>query len=214
MKDIRFQGRKFSYEQLSEIALLHRAGISKGFLSSFSIAFLRQLYRAISLDPFSNLTIATDSESGSSIGFIAGTNNITSMYRRVIMRHGFLLTWLLLAEVFKVSFIKKCIETLFYPIFIDKKWRRSQGGGDPPEKSELAELLAIVVKDEVRRKGIGKLLVNELELYFKRQNISSYRVVTFSEDKVSNVFYSTMGFHNTGPFAFHGNILNTYTKVL
>lgn len=212
MNEIRFQDKEFSNAQLREIALLHRAGIPNGFLSSFSIAFLQRLYKAISMDPYSFLTIATDVENRICLGFIAGTIDITSMYYRVIIRQGFLLALLLVPDIFKVSFVIKCIETLIYPFFINMKWSRKRSDGRQPAMAKQAELLAMVVKQDARRCGVGKALVKALELYFKRQNISSYKVVTSSKDEVSNIFYSTLGFQKVGLLAFHGNSLNSYIK--
>ena len=208
----KFQSTGFTYNQINEIVESHHTSIKGGFLSTLPGTFLRKLYKAIASDPNSHITLAIDMETESCIGFIVGTIDIRSMYKRIILRHGFFFLIVLLGKAFHYSVLKRMFETLTYPFFFlehpfVKKMRESS------KKDSHAELLIIVVRDDYRRKGIGRALVEDLNLFFRQNNIFSYNVIT-SQDKVSNAFYQGLRFTFAETLSYHGNTMHKYIKVL
>jgi ribosomal protein S18 acetylase RimI-like enzyme len=77
-----------------------------------------------------------------------------------------------------------------------------------------AELLSISVDESVRGKGVGKRLVHELEMFYKKHGVAKYKVVTFSKDEKANRFYLACNFTFYREFKHHGNTMNEYIKEL
>ena len=62
-----------------------------------------------------------------------------------------------------------------------------------PKSGEITEL---VVSKNVRSKGIGQLLINEMEEYFKNMNCEYIFVDVFEYNKNAFNFYSKDGYHS------------------
>lgn len=186
-----------------EVAILHSSSITTGFLSILGNRFLSLLYKAIDKSPYSCLFVGKD-ESGKVTGFISGALSVKKMYRWIILRYGILFFLYLLPLAFKKSFLSKILETLFYT--------NKQSSNIDHTECE-AELLSMAVHESTRGTGIGSILVRRLDEYFVDSDIAEYKVVTFSEDKVSNGFYVKSGFKLFTQFTHHGNIMNEYLKA-
>ncbi len=198
MKIIQFE-KKYS----EEIANLHSASITTGFLSHLSINFLKSLYVAISKHPDSYIVIAIDEKEGVE-GFIAGTTSTTQMYRWVLKRYFLIFSTHLIKFIVCPKKLKNIFETLFY----------TKKDSSNSNNNIEAELLTIAVNKISRGKGIGRELVKTLEDFFYDNSISHYKVVTYSKDPVSNAFYKSCGFQFSRSFNHHGNILNEYVKTI
>lgn len=199
---------RLSKDDAQAIARLHRESITTGFLSQLGGQFLQRLYIAISNTVYSRVFVAVEEPAGI-IGVCAGCTDTKNMYRSIVMRHGIQFAVLLLPWAVRLSFLKRIAETLMYP------FRRRETTGETASGREIAaELLSIAVDEKFRGKGIGEQLVSEMELYFKRAGIAIYKVVTFSKDDNSNLFYQSCGFTLHRTFVHHGNEMNEYVRQI
>jgi N-acetylglutamate synthase-like GNAT family acetyltransferase len=186
------------------IAQLHRDGIKKGFLSSLGVQFLTRLYEAINNEQGACVLVAD--EDGAVTGFISGVVDIRGLYKRILSGNWFHFVIPLLGHLVSVSIIKNVVETLFYGLNT-KKNKSHPTGCD-------AELLSVAVNSNYRGQGVGKNLVDGLEVFLKRKYVKEYTVVTFSLDERSNGFYCACNFSFAGTFSHHGNVMNIYHKKL
>jgi GNAT superfamily N-acetyltransferase len=198
--------------EFTTVARLHKNGIKKGFLSSLSDNFLKQLYFAISTTKGSIVFVSKDPNTQKVIGFIAGALDTRGMYLSLLFFHGWKFLIHLFPYAFQIKIFKKILETLFYPIL--QKKHRSNKNGQMNSSRYCAELLSISVDENYQGRGIGKKLVNQLEIHFKNLGTHSYKVVTFSKDVNSNRFYLTCNFVLNRQFTHHGNLMNEYIKVI
>lgn len=56
------------------------------------------------------------------------------------------------------------------------------------------EILKLVILPEYRNKGIGKMLINRIERFFKDEQCDVVRVGAFAENKLSVEYYKKMGY--------------------
>jgi ribosomal protein S18 acetylase RimI-like enzyme len=196
--------RRAEKKDYIQIAQLHKEGIMKGFLSSLGMQFLTRLYWAINNEPGACVLVAD--EKGTVAGFISGVGDIQGFYKRILLRRWFHLMVPLVGYLVNISIIKKLVETVLYGLKIKKNQNHTSDCA--------AELLSVAVNSNYRGQGVGKNLVDALEVFLKKEYVKEYRVVTFSLDDCSNRFYSACNFAFTGRFSHHGNIMNTYNKKL
>ena len=62
-----------------------------------------------------------------------------------------------------------------------------------PKKGEIIEL---IVTKKVRNNGLGKLLINKMEDYFKENNCKIIKIEVFSYNKNAISFYNNAGYHS------------------
>ena len=62
-----------------------------------------------------------------------------------------------------------------------------------PKKGEITEL---IVTKKVRSSGVGTLLINKMEDYFKKMNCEYVCVDVFSYNEMAFIFYNKHGFHS------------------
>lgn len=188
------------------IAMIHKEAIPLGFLSRLGTGFLSSLYRAITFTKGCTVIVALDKEDRV-CGFVSGTVNISSMYRRILLNYWHRFFFHILWKLINPLVIKRIFETLFYP---KKEMSKDHGNRVSP-----AELLSIAVTEEARGKGVGKGLVDKLDRFYRdTSNISEYYVVTYSGDERSNSFYKRRGFDFVRAFDHHDNVMHEYKKLL
>ena len=61
---------------------------------------------------------------------------------------------------------------------------------------KMGEVTELVVSKNIRSKGIGKLLINKMEEYFKSKNCEYIRIDVFSYNENAIKFYENDGYHN------------------
>ncbi len=194
-------------DKYRQIAQIHSDSITTGFLSALGMPFLATLYRAIDRCPYSFISI--EKQGDDVVGFVAGTISVNEMYRWIIVRYGLLFFFQLSPLVFRPSFLKRILETLFYAA---KKKGQKKEEKKPDVASVSAELLSIAVSDRVRGKGVGSALLKQFEGYLRKRAVSKYKVVTYSEDKISNAFYTQNEHSLARQFVHHDNVMNEYMK--
>ncbi len=184
-------------EHASQAAGLHIRGISTGFISSLGMDFVTSLYEAIAQDENSFGFVA---EQDSSIaGFIVFTSSLGALYKSIIFRKkGIRFVFLLAGRMFSPGRIKKVFETLFYPARIKKM------------NLPLAELLAVVVVPEGRRKGLAAELLNRGFQQCRERGIDKIKVLVGADNEPANKFYIKHGFKLVRQIENHGIISNIY----
>lgn len=195
--------RNADFRDFPSIAQLHITSIKTGFLSTLGVLFLTKLYSAINNEKGSMILVAEAEKSV--IGFIAGTINTKSLYKKILFKNWLQFVIPLLKFLFNLRIYPKIVETIIYGF--------KKHGQTSHEICE-AELLSIAIADSRRGNGIGKRLVEALEKYFKENGINQYKVVTFSEDEQANRFYISCNFSNSCQFVHHDNKMNQYKKNL
>lgn len=195
MKIVRAQNADFH-----AVAKLHCESIPGGFLSALGADFLAVLYRLIQCESGAVVYVAKEDEQVA--GFIAGAADTRRMYNAILFRSWQKLLPHLLMHMVNPKSIFKMVQTVLYGFS-----ERQEG-----DRSVAAELLSIAVHSSARGKHLGCALVTELEQFMRENSVRIYKVVTFSEDRISNRFYLSCGFEFTRSFSHHGNIMNEYLK--
>lgn len=174
------------------IAKIHKNEIAKGFLSSLHISFLGKLYRAIVDSPFSFCVVAKEQDI--IIGFIAGVTDLDKFYKYFIKHYFFQSLVIFLPKVFSVSFIKKALETLFYPV----------------KESDLPkpELLTMAVSSQFHGQGIASKIFIEFVREMKKRNIALFKVLVGDELAPAIGFYEKNGFRFIKKTSVHGTSIS------
>jgi GNAT superfamily N-acetyltransferase len=205
---------QFRPRHAQDVAQLHIQGIKTGFLSKLGNRFLIRLYRDMARTPGSVVFVARNEEN-SIIGFAAGTVDTGKMYKRILLRCGWLYCIMLLPRAFDPDVLKKIIETMLYSVRFGRRvklpFTKNTSNIVMPVR---AELLSIVVDGKNRGKNIGRQLVSALETFFKDHAVGVYKVVTLSTDNSANAFYGHCGFALSTRFTHHENVMNEYHKSL
>ena len=203
--------RPFLPKDAPLVASLHRLAIPRGFLSELGDGFLGQLYTLIACSSGACVLVAVDSKDRCQ-GFIAGSIDLRNCYREVLRRGALPLFWKVLPNLFRPSVLMRIVQTILYPL------RKTKGEACPENKGDVkdstkAELLSIAVDEKTRGSGVGRLLIDALEEYFRRNgHPDSYHVVTDAQDPRSNAFYASMGFQHQRAFKHHDHDMNQYVK--
>ena len=165
-------------EDALQIAKIHKAQINKGFLSTLKPAFLENIYTAI-IESDTGFCVVVK-EGDRIAGFISGTTDINALYRYFIKKYFFQSLVLVIQKIFKVSYIKKMIETLLYPV--------------KESKLPQAELLTMAVDRQFQGQGIASKIFVEFLEEMKKRNIKSFKVLVGEELTPAIHFYEKNGF--------------------
>jgi ribosomal protein S18 acetylase RimI-like enzyme len=203
-------------EWLPSVALLHQQGIPTGFLSALGPGFLAALYGAIATSRWSRVFTAVPEGTDRPVGFIAASIDTGRMYRDVLLRSGLRFAWHLAPQIARPAVVKNMLETILYPVIHAKEAKAGAGALSQPSSigGMQAELLAIAVDKEWQGKGIGRLLVNEMERYFKESKVERYKVVTSRQDETANAFYKALGYGMEKTFLHHRREMCQYIKTV
>ncbi len=186
-----------------QIARMHAGAIHHGLLPQMGLGFLTSVYRAVAGSRHGFVIAALADETV--VGFVAGSTSIHRMYAGVLWREGPRLLAAAGIQVLRKALWKRIWDVLSYPLRPKGTATPSAGGG--------AELLAIAVLQDVRRKGLGAKLLRAFEEEIRKRRCGTgYSVATNIAEVASNRFYLKMGLRPTGTMAHHQLILQLYTK--
>ncbi len=176
-------------------ARIHLEGMSQDFLPSFGIGFLNILHTHFLKSP--DAICLGYYKKSRLYGVIVGCTDTSRFLKKVVTR-GF---WQFLPIVLPKLILspKKLyyvLQTLFY-------------GQDKFDTSK-SELIILSVSKEVRRQGIGTILLKALKKEFKQQHITSFKVGALSTNQTANTFYQKLGGVFSHTISIYGKKWNVY----
>lgn len=78
-----------------------------------------------------------------------------------------------------------------------------------------AELIIVTVHEEFKGNHLAKLLINQLEKFFRKNNLQTpYLILTEKSNRVANDFYKKLGAKFIKTYAYHDKIINEWHKSL
>ncbi len=181
---------------LSAITGLHMSGIPGSFLGSLGPRVLSRVYEGILKSEYAFGFAAV--KDGQVVGFICCTENLGATYKSVLTWDFLPLFVSIIPKTLKWKNIKNALETLLYPVHVKQELPR-------------AEVLSIVVSEEARGYGVGRLLMNSAMAEFQRRRVNDVKVMV-GEDLPSNHFYKKLGFQFLCQYSHHGYNLNAYVR--
>ena len=145
-----------------QVAALHVQGIRTGFISSLGLKFVTSLYESIASSESCFGCIAQKDKQV--IGFVTFASDMNSLYRSVIKKKGFRFALLLAKNILSWKNIKQIFQTLLYP--------------GKTQKMDLpaAELLAVVVDEKARGRGLARTLIEKGLLQCQNRNIDKVKL--------------------------------------
>jgi ribosomal protein S18 acetylase RimI-like enzyme len=181
-------------------AVLHIQGIPTGFISSLGQEFVAALYEVIAEDKNSFGFVAIEDEKV--LGFVAFSTNLPKLYKYVILKKGFKLSFIIAKKMMSVQTIKKIWANLFYP----QKMKEM----DLPD----AELLSIAIAPDGRGRGIAKQLVDAGFEECRKRHIEKVKVLVAADNEAANKLYKKCGFELNTQINSHGVRSNIYVRDL
>lgn len=179
-----------------EVARLHALTINRGFLARLGRRFLCELYLGILQDPESSIWVV---ERGGRVrAFLAYAKSLSGLYRRVLRSRSWRMALAMFPRILHPRFLKHALETWHYP--------STQSELRLPE----AELLALGVHPELRGRGAGRLLVDQMLARARQDGQREIKVIAGADLDDANAFYQRLGFRHLTQFEHHGRISNVY----
>lgn len=172
-----------------QVAQLHARNIDQGFLSSLGTPFLTLLYQAI--DTNESSVLLTAQHEGRVVGFVTGTEGMSSIYRQLLRQWPQLFVALLPAMASPRK-LWKMIEILL----MGKK-------AAPLPDLPHAELLSIAVDQAHRQQGHAQQLYRDLMKHFQRRAVDRFRIVVGEPLEAAHRFYKGMGAEPVGHIEVH-----------
>jgi ribosomal protein S18 acetylase RimI-like enzyme len=189
VSDIRSVKKTDPYTIFKQVALIHEAEISEGFLSTLGTTFLARMYKSLALSPHSFLLIAQENENV--VGFICGGFDTGKAMKQFMFAQGLFVIFLILPKVLSIKSVKKIFETIFYP--------KKQLDTVLPD----AEILNFCVDRNAQRKGIGKMLFNALCERFRNAGVHAMKIVTGESQKKAQAFYESLSARKVAELEVH-----------
>ena len=174
-----------------QVAWLHIAGISQGFLPQLGIDFMILLYKAI--DGCRSSVLLTECVDGKVLGFVSGAYSMKDIYRQLIYKPVQLLLSLL-PSMFRPYRLKRIFEVIRYG---------GQLGNEKETSLPEFELLSIVVDPVARGTGCADRLYQHLISYCRSRGIESFRIVVGDALSPAHSFYARMGAVPVGRVEVH-----------
>jgi ribosomal protein S18 acetylase RimI-like enzyme len=163
---------------------LHATQIEEGFLSALGAGILRPLYARI-IKTGGVLLVAED-DTGP-LGFAAATADVGRLYKSFVARDG-VVAGIRNAPALLRSW-RRVLETLRYPADHDHL--------------PVAEILAVAVAPAGRRRGIGRLLVDETLASLTDDGIDAVRVTAGADNASAIALYESCGFTRRAEIEVH-----------
>ncbi|MHC4154173.1 MAG: GNAT family N-acetyltransferase [Planctomycetota bacterium] len=183
-------------EHIPQVARLHTEGISAGYISSLGEKFAEYVYAGIVTSGESFGFVAV--EDGRVIGFITCADSVISIYKHILRNHFLKLFLAILPRLFRLSSLRNVLETLFYPSRVQKDLN-------------CVEIVAIVVDEPWRGRGIGRSLIHKAVDETLRRGIGKIRVMV-GDPLPANEFYKRLGFELVGQYRQHAHLTNLYVR--
>ena len=174
-------------EDATALARLHAEQIAGGFLSSLGPRFLERLYRRMCRTASSFIVVA-EAEGGRVAGFVAGSTATGRLFASFLLRDGPAAAVTAPAQL--LSSWRRVLETL----------RHGRARSGVPAD---AELLAIAVHPDFRRRRLGERLVGALLDESHRRGARTVEVVVGADNEAAVALYRACGFEPERRFELH-----------
>lgn len=162
-----------------EVARLHETELQAGLLAKFGIAFLLDFYHYVARDPGCVLLVAIEGDNV--IGFVSGSYDIRSFYRRFVLRRGLKLA----AHLVPYLLGRRSLS----PLVSIRRYLISRDASSLP----VSELTSIAVEPGAQRSGVGKALFLALREHFRARGIQAFQVTAASTQVAALRFYPALG---------------------
>lgn len=166
---------------IDEIVTIHLNTFTGFFLTFMERGFLRQMYQSYCDHDESGLLVAE--EDGKAMGFLAFSSNFSGLYKYMIKTRLILFGWYSIGAFFRrPSAFMHIISAFLKP-------------GEAKREEKYVELSSIGVDPNVKSKGIGSKLIDELK---KNVDFNKYAYINLETDAIDNegaiYFYEKNGF--------------------
>ncbi len=168
------------------LARLHVDAIDSGFLATLGPGFMERLYSSMLQRPDAVVLVA-DAGRGP-VGFVAGVGDVAALYRHFVRHQGVGAGLAAAPKLIRPAILRRAWETLRY---------------DADHSGVTAELLAMAVAPEARRRGIAELLGRAFLAAMEQQNTVPVRVVVGAGNDAAVGAYRKMGFGEVGTIEVH-----------
>lgn len=168
------------------LARLHMEAISTGFLPRLGSSFMERLYSTMLGWEGAEVFVADGL--WRPVGFVAGVTDVGAFYKHFIRHHGIGAGLSSVTRLIRPSVLRRAWETLTYG-----------GEHDGPR----AELLAMAVAPEARRRGLGFQLGRRLLDTLAARGEDRVNVVVGADNAVAIAAYRKMGFEPAGAIEVH-----------
>jgi ribosomal protein S18 acetylase RimI-like enzyme len=166
--------------QAGSVTDIHLRSQKDTFLTSLGADFLTVLYSQISRSPYSFSYAALYQDE--LVGFIVGASHTGALFKDVIFKQPFRLSWL----VFK--------QALKRPLLLWQSLKTLADPGQLPDHAPSAELLALAVSPPWRNRQIGSCLLRRLIQELKAAQVEGMVVTVDGHNDGALRFYQRHGF--------------------
>lgn len=182
-------------KHIPQIAKIHVRALKQDFLPLLGADFLEILYMGVLKKKEAFGFVAEEEDKV--IGFVIGTKDMNKFFRAALLANFLKLVYLVTVMIVnRPTLLKKTLETFLYV--------RKDKGPKP-------ELVVIAVAHKWQSKGIGKKLVNSLEIFFKKMKIKKYKLTVYA-DKKAVQFYTKLKYLKLDEFNLYGKRWYIYEK--
>lgn len=178
--------RRAQQRDIPHLARLHMEAIATGFLPRLGSGFMERLYAAMLEWDGAEVFVADGGFRP--VGFVAGVTDVGAFYRYFIRHRGPGAALAAAPRLVRPSILRRAWETLTY-------------GEDHDDVR--AELLAMAVDAEARRRGLATRLGNALTAALAVRGEEQVKVVVGAENAAAIAAYEKMGFVSSGTVEVH-----------
>lgn len=178
--------RRATDRDVPYLARLHMEAISTGFLPRLGSGFMERLYAAMLEWEGAEVFVADGT--WRIVGFVAGVTDVGAFYKHFIRHHGAAAGLSAIPKLVRPSIMRRAWETLTY-------------GGEHDEAR--AELLAMAVAPEARRRGLALALGERLLDALSARGEQRVKVVVGADNDAAIAAYERMGFAKSGSVEVH-----------
>ena len=179
---------------LDELVKLHSKTFKDVLSGQIGRHFLKYYYKRI----IETGIIYAYVKNGSLCGFVSGIKNDDTLYN---IKYYFWAGFGVLSHIYSPAVVKSLFRHL----------KRAKSFSNITIKPEL---LSIVVREDMRGKGIGISLVSALEKYFREMEVNTYKVYTDTLYSTGMHLYEKLGFKLLREVNLYGLPLRLYFKNL